>query len=289
MAREYYRVAVRIVKFLARACTRVAAVSQIPLFLVCHTNNKSKSLESQTKNIPLNMEKYIAEKSIENIVFIIGHPDDEIMFFNQVLLNINNIRNHKLKLIHVICLTNKNTIRHKELVKSCEKLLQNQIEILKVSVYDFIDSMTASWDSAAILETLEKNITASQRSKTLIITFDEHGVSNHLNHRSCYQICKQHFNDSHLFALKTPAFALKYSSFFILLYVVVLKLFGIHSKSNEIQFTNFNAKQWFHVVDVMCNCHKSQMVWYRWLWWFSNSLVWSCTLVKVSQQEQTKQ
>ncbi len=53
------------------------------------------------------MERYIAEKSIENIVFVIGHPDDEIMFFNQVLLNINNIRNHKLKLIHVICLTNK--------------------------------------------------------------------------------------------------------------------------------------------------------------------------------------
>lgn len=231
------------------------------------------------------MEKYIKDNSIEDIAFVIGHPDDEIMFFNQVLLEINNFKNHKLKQINVICLTNKNTIRDHELVKSCGKLLHNHLAILKVSVYDYIDSMTATWNPSDILTTLNENITSSQRPRTLIITFDEHGISNHLNHRSCYQICQEHFQNAHVFALKTPSFALKYSSFFILIYVHLLKMLNMYNNPNEIHFNNYDIKQWLRVVDVMCTCHKSQMVWFRWLWWISNSLVWSCTLTKVSQHE----
>lgn len=227
------------------------------------------------------MEQYIISNDIKDISFVIGHPDDEIMFFNQVLLSLNNLNHSNLSQIHVICLTNKDTIRHHELVKSCEQLLSNHLNILKVSCYDYKDSMTELWNVDDVGHTLKTIINPVDKSKSLIITFDKDGISNHINHRTCYQLCKDNFKDSHVFALKTPSFALKYSSFFILVFCYLSSILCPPSKSNEIQFNNHSVKQWLHVVTIMCKCHKSQMVWYRWLWWVSNSLVWSCKLVKV--------
>lgn len=227
------------------------------------------------------MEQYIISNDIKDISFVIGHPDDEIMFFNQVLLSLNNLNHSNLSQIHVVCLTNKDTIRHHELVKSCEKLLSNHLNILKISCYDYKDSMTELWNVDDVGRTLKSIINPVDKSKSLIITFDKDGISNHINHRTCYQLCKDNFKDSHVFALKTPSFALKYSSFFILVYCYLSLILCPPRKSNEIQFNNHSVKQWLHVVTVMCKCHKSQMVWYRWLWWVSNSLVWSCKLVKV--------
>lgn len=240
------------------------------------------------KNTIYIMEQYIENNNIEYISFVIGHPDDEIMFFNQVLLSLNNLNHPILSQIHVICLTNKDTIRHHELVKSCEVLLANHLNILTVSCFDYKDSMTEIWNVVDVGHTLKGIINPADKSKSLIITFDKDGISNHINHKTCYQLCKENFSDSHVFVLKTPSFALKYSSFFILVYFSLSSIMGSSNNHNEIQFSNFSIRQWLHVVSVMGKCHKSQMVWYRWLWWVSNSLVWSCKLVKVTNLTSSK-
>ncbi|SGZ40302.1 uncharacterized protein HGUI_02502 [Hanseniaspora guilliermondii] len=229
------------------------------------------------------MDQYIKKNDINYISFIIGHPDDEIMFFNQVLLSLNNLNKQELLQIHVICLTNKDTIRHHELIKSCEQLLSNHLNILKVSAYDYKDSMTESWNEDDVSLTLKNIMNHVIPSRSLIITFDKYGISNHINHRTCYQLCKDNFKDSHVFALKTPSFALKYSSFFILLFTYFSSILYPSNEFNEIKFNNYSIRQWLHVVSVMCNCHKSQMVWYRWLWWIFNSLVWSCKLININE------
>lgn len=122
------------------------------------------------------------------VYFIIGHPDDEVMFFSPSLLEISKPKNNnKVKLI---CFSSGDSvdesigrIRSQELFHSAKIL---GISKEDVTVLDFKDGMNETWDSNDIKSALGDIIGLSHSGPVALVTFDENGVSNHPNHISLY-------------------------------------------------------------------------------------------------------
>lgn len=143
-------------------------------------------------NIPLPQDKLFtasflssskaSHTSFSNVLLVTAHPDDEVMFFAPTLLQLKNIADCK---VHLLCLSvggfdGLGETRKKELLKAGELLGINRdrIEILDDS--RFPDNPNLAWAPQHIAEVVEKHI-IDHKIKT-VLTFDERGVSGHLNH-----------------------------------------------------------------------------------------------------------
>jgi len=158
-------------------------------------------------------------------LLVIAHPDDEIMFFYPTIRSIvgrrrklesnlsNSNKNKKngdiTSSIHILCLSNGNydllgKIRHKEMVRACQELKVDSVEILNDDRLQ--DGPNECWDrnvisnlvgdyiykkipSLSLLPAMNKN--SDDRNNTIstttvnILTFDQKGVSYHPNHVDC--------------------------------------------------------------------------------------------------------
>ncbi|KAM3558249.1 hypothetical protein MY1884_004097 [Beauveria asiatica] len=140
----------------------------------------------------------------KRICLLIAHPDDEAMFFAPTVLALTRPEtgNH----VKILCLSSGNAeglgeTRKKELVKSGMTLgLRDEEDVFVVdNPADFPDSMTATWDESKIAGLLMSAFApalASQKKQPteqppaanidVLITFDAGGVSAHPNHISLY-------------------------------------------------------------------------------------------------------
>ncbi|KAM3463650.1 hypothetical protein NHJ6243_003055 [Beauveria neobassiana] len=140
----------------------------------------------------------------KRICLLIAHPDDEAMFFAPTVLALTRPEtgNH----VKILCLSSGNAeglgeTRKKELVKSGMTLgLRDEEDVFVVdNPADFPDSMTATWDESKIagllmsafapaLASLKKQPTEQPPTANIdvLITFDAGGVSAHPNHISLY-------------------------------------------------------------------------------------------------------
>lgn len=236
------------------------------------------------------LSKRLLTFGISTVSLVIAHPDDEIMFFNQFLLALNKLKNDAdgqfknkeegcLK-INIICLTNGDNenkygkLRENELIDSCKTLLSNYTLDFNMFIHigSFVDSMTENWNITEVQQYLSKIINCNNNG--LIVTFDQFGISSHVNHRTCNEAVLKQYSSSesiHIWTLKTPSFFQKYMGALVLLYQ------NQNAASNRITLQNYDIYQVIFLIGIMGHVHKSQMVWYRWLWWISNSLVWSAT------------
>ena len=134
------------------------------------------------------------ESTKQEVLLIIAHPDDEIMFFYPTLINF--IKN-KIK-IRILCLSNGNfdgigQIRQGE--------FSQVMKMLKIEDYKIInderlnDGIKVKWDESYIAARIKQYLSEEEgdsNSKIInfnkigtIITFDENGVTKHPNHSSC--------------------------------------------------------------------------------------------------------
>lgn len=248
------------------------------------------------------VSEYLIKHDVSTVSLVIAHPDDEIMFFNQFLLSLNKIiENSNLSIsdsstetiqktskcvqlnlkINILCLTNGDNenkygnLRENELIESCKTLLSNyQLDSnLFIYIGDFVDSMTENWNINEVKQYLNKYINHAENN--LIVTFDEYGISDHINHRTCNKAVVNQFANSdstHIWTLQTPTFIIKYLGFLTILFSDANKI-----DNNKIILHNNDIYQLIYLIGIMGYKHKSQMVWYRWLWWLFNSLVWNAT------------
>ena len=155
--------------------------------------------------------------------------------------------------------------------------------------------MNETWKVDDIVKSLEDNVIKHEDKQSVLITFDDQGVSNHPNHISLYHGTKEYVselrkaNDTNtkLYVLKSLNFVEKYS-FTILsnieLFIDYLTLaiknymnininvsfFGnkILSKgSNDIKFYS-DLNMLSISYGAMAYGHFSQMVWFRYGWLF---------------------
>lgn len=229
-----------------------------------------------------------------NVYFIIGHPDDEVMFFSPTLIELNKKEhNNRVKLI---CFSKGDAVhesmgkkRTEELYKSGSilDLKENDIKVLD----KFKDGMDKKWDIDAIQKTLEEIIGKKSKDLLVLITFDENGVSKHPNHISLYHGTKKFFQtyysktgrNGKFYVLKSLNFWEKYS-FNILTNVELFvdhlsKLFISNVLKIKVNISFFNNKTKNQSIKIysdlnmlsvsyaaMAYGHYSQMVWFRYGW-----------------------
>ncbi|GKT85598.1 glycosyltransferase family 32 protein [Colletotrichum tofieldiae] len=121
----------------------------------------------------------------DSILVVTAHPDDECLFFAPTILGILD-RNRKIRggLLAMSIGNNYGIgeMRKRELRGSCAAL---GIELSRCEALDhpdLQDNPTAWWDAAIIQSILEDYV--HKWNVSVIITFDEGGVSGHINHRA---------------------------------------------------------------------------------------------------------
>lgn len=130
-------------------------------------------------------EKYFRIQPDLSCLLVIAHPDDETMFFAPTIIKLINSGVS----VFVLCITTGNSgglgmIRKYELGKAVQCLGMNSGNVTILDITEFPDGFV-KWNET---ERLAKIIlrTAEALNCNWIITFDEHGISSHPNHISCF-------------------------------------------------------------------------------------------------------
>ncbi|CAL9731989.1 N-acetylglucosaminyl-phosphatidylinositol de-N-acetylase [Monosporozyma unispora] len=238
-----------------------------------------------------NLQRLIVKSNkIHSVTLVIAHPDDEVMFFAPTLLNLNEMVPKDVS-FNVVCYSNGDAeglgdIRALELQHSIKLLLSQRIT--NTTILDHKDGMDEVWDAGKMLSQLNNIIPTSlpKGRQNIVLTFDKDGVSNHINHKKCFEVAsKYHSNNMKSTLLLTlnsyhNNILLKYSSFGWECLKLLNKLYNPFIskqvspfKSNG-HFTVFSTyPQYILSLSSMLNAHKSQMVWYRYFWWVMSRFV----------------
>ncbi|KAJ5107123.1 hypothetical protein N7456_003798 [Penicillium angulare] len=275
----------------------VVAIAAIFLFWTFSATSNSPF----TRNFPMLQNK--------RIVLLIAHPDDEAMFFAPSVLGLTKpeLGNH----LKILCLSTGDAdglgeTRKKELQKSALQLgLRDESDVFVVDDPSrFPDSMTKDWsaedvssllasafapDLAASLNGSKKLDPKKAPASTIdvIMTFDKHGVSNHINHRSLYHgtvhfvrlLMKEKAGFASpvtLYTLTSTSIFRKYAGVldapFSMLQGALSNVFARFSKSKKsgtgparLLFVS-SVSEWVVAQSAMVKGHQSQMVWFRWGW-----------------------
>jgi len=245
------------------SCTTILLATLILFLLVCKYR---WSRQKFTKELP----------NANRVLFLIAHPDDEVMFFGPVFINlIQRIKNH----VYVLCLSDGNfegqgSQRQGELWRSCKKLGMLEANITMLKFDELKDSASVDWSIDLVTRVVENHVIS--HSIDTVITFDEGGVSGHTNHVACYKAVKK------LFAQPEPppdvrAFLLESVNIFRKYCLVIFDIFVSNHYSEYVYVVNWAQRS--NVVAGM-KCHSSQLTWYRYLY-----LIFSRYIIVNSLQE----
>ncbi|OQE32755.1 hypothetical protein PENFLA_c001G03086 [Penicillium flavigenum] len=250
----------------------------------------------------------------KRICLLIAHPDDEAMFFAPTVLSLTKpeLGNH----LKILCLSSGDAdglgeTRKQELQKSAKQLgLRSESDVFIVDdVNRFPDGMDKDWDEDQISSLLASAFAPEMATQKklpgkhvdhnkaptatidIIITFDQHGISNHPNHRSLYHgavnFVRALTKDKAgftcpvtLYTLTTTSMLRKYAGvldapltmFLGVWSNLVAGLTGSRKKDAgagagpaRLLFVS-SINEWLTAQSAMVICHKSQMVWFRWGW-----------------------
>jgi N-acetylglucosaminylphosphatidylinositol deacetylase len=187
----------------------------------------------------------------DNVLLVLAHPDDESMFFAPTLLN---LLAHKIN-VFVLCLSDGNdkglgNIRRNELYVCCDAY---GITSARIMISDFVDGPNNEWNIEDIVQVI--NIAVKRWNVTTLLTFDEKGVSGHLNHITTYYAVK-HYLD---YVQQLPAYKL----ISVKPKEQYLYLFNQSDKPvNDIDSITFRSNAMSKTWNKMSK-HSSQFTWYR--------------------------
>ncbi|ELT94579.1 hypothetical protein CAPTEDRAFT_144788 [Capitella teleta] len=217
-------------------------------FLVSHLLKRKRRLKTLFKSVCLS----------RRALFIIAHPDDECMFFAPSILSLTSSGQNQ---VFLLCLSTgdfykQGRVRQKELIESCKILGIGENRIFIVNHNELPDHPNIMWSNELLAEIILPYV--KDYYIDLIFTFDEYGVSGHLNHKAICGGVK-----SVLERNDCPAGLASYkleSTNILRKYVSILDV-GLSYVTSSILI----VAQWSDVwkaQDAM-RAHKSQYVWFR--------------------------
>lgn len=233
------------------------------------------------------------------VYFVIGHPDDEVMFFAPALVEVAKPKHHNH--VRLVCFSrgdaldvSMGAIRQQELKNSARILGVKSEDVLVLDTYK--DGMDVHWGAKDVSSSLASIVDLSGDASPVIITFDSKGVSNHPNHILLFHGCKLYFDDvilphaltipkPRLYVLKSLSFWEKYSFTLLTNIELLVDYVSRFFLSNVLKininisfFDSFATKQWPSIkiysdlnmlslsYAAMAYGHFSQMVWFRYGW-----------------------
>lgn len=238
-----------------------------------------------------NLSFLLSSSSSTSISLVIAHPDDEVMFFAPTLLQLDSFLPSSV-LFNVICLSKGNADnlgdkREVELQESINFLMANSNRDVQLYQFDYADGMEEIWDVDSLASTVLNDVLLPQGKKeNVLLTFDAHGVSGHPNHISCHNAAEALLNDGHHHSKVSAAmylnshyrnFVLRYSAFAWDLLKLCFTAIFVKTDVNSVASNNVSListyPQYILSLASMGNAHQSQLVWFRYGWWFFSRFV----------------
>ncbi|KAF9192152.1 hypothetical protein BGZ51_006126 [Haplosporangium sp. Z 767] len=230
-----------------------------------------------------------------NILLVIAHPDDEVMFFGPTLAELTRPENGNT--VHVLCLSSGNhdglgEKRKRELVASCKSFGIRESRVTVLERDELKDGPKELWDPSLVGD--QMNLYAKKHNIETIITFDDKGVSGHTNHIACYvgltyfiQTFKDNTPVKTCYVLKSVSLLRKYIAILDLPFTMVMtealmplvsQITGLGStaaliggQNSATNRTNLRPSELLFVSSPSAivqakgamEKHESQMVWFR--------------------------
>ncbi|XP_078598340.1 N-acetylglucosaminyl-phosphatidylinositol de-N-acetylase-like [Branchiostoma floridae x Branchiostoma japonicum] len=195
------------------------------------------------------------------VLVVTAHPDDECMFFAPSVLETLRLGHQ----VFLLCLSTgnfekKGTTRRRELLESAAILGIPADNVTVVDNPDLPDDMNTAWDTKLVAEKILEHVIDT--SANVVITFDQYGVSGHKNHSSLFYGVNDLMENGHMpdnilvYVLESVSLLRKYTS-------VLDVLPSILSSASTLFLSGYPAI--LKAQRAMC-AHRSQLVWFRWLY-----------------------
>ena len=228
---------------------------------------RARQLGGRARGAPLCDPPSSSHAATQSVLLLIAHPDDEAMFFVPALVAAAGEHT-----VHVMSMSNGDydglgKTREYELRKSCALLGIPADRITIVDDPGLQDGPQNIWDASPIAFYLMPYI--KRHNLSAIITFDARGVSGHPNHIALYAaLCHLSRPDNclipghvRLWALESVGLPRKFMGPVAVLEHDVLRMLRLSAPAVEHVVSSLD-------VALVCRClhaHRSQAVWYRWL------------------------
>ncbi|ORX37397.1 putative deacetylase LmbE-like domain-containing protein [Kockovaella imperatae] len=208
-----------------------------------------------------------------SVLVLTAHPDDEAMFFAPSILYLIESGWD----VYGLCLSTGNAtglgeIRKRELVESYRILGVSADKVYHLDEPSLQDGMNIIWEPEAhILPYLQAHL--EKQPVKHILTFDAYGVTQHPNHMNLPRAAQAIGPAVKVITLKSPSVLSKFTG---VLWILYHKLF---SRSDpDVAIVISSPRQWWAGIRGMLE-HRSQLVWFRWLYLAFSRLMWVNELV----------
>ncbi|KAB8228370.1 hypothetical protein ETB97_012794 [Aspergillus alliaceus] len=147
-----------------------------------------------------------AFRTAKNILLVTAHPDDETLFFSPSILyrSKDATVNRALLAISSGNYEGIGDLRHSELQRSCAELGIKAERCVNLDHYELQDNPQRWWREDLIEELVAQHV--KKWNIDLIITFDDGGISGHINHRAVSAGVSKYISKN---AQGPPAYALQ--------------------------------------------------------------------------------
>ncbi|XP_032527580.2 N-acetylglucosaminyl-phosphatidylinositol de-N-acetylase [Danaus plexippus] len=196
----------------------------------------------------------------KRVLLVIAHPDDECMFFGPTIFRLCEQGAE----VYLLCLSNgnyegKGGERRKELWNACRELGVPDSNICLIMDTRLPDNPKAQWPVPVVARLIQHKLEALDIDT--LVTFDRGGVSSHPNHSAAFYAVAYMFVEKNMpskctfYTLDSVNILRKYLGFLDLPLSFVLS-----SKRYFLRWTESRR------VTRAMKLHKSQMVWFRYLY-----------------------
>ncbi|XP_007894660.1 N-acetylglucosaminyl-phosphatidylinositol de-N-acetylase isoform X2 [Callorhinchus milii] len=191
-------------------------------------------------------------------LLVIAHPDDECMFFAPAAVRLVGCGVP----VRVLCLSagnfyNQGEIRKKELLESCGALGISLSHITVLDHRDLPDHPRVQWDRDLVSSLILRYIQSHHIG--LVLTFDEGGVSGHVNHIAVYYAVRKLCSERKL-PVGCRVLVLE-STNIIRKYISILDLPISWLRPHDMIYI-LSSEEYQQARNAML-CHRSQLLWFR--------------------------